>query len=437
MTGAGIGPDRVLFAGTEFREATALWNTEVEREPALVVRCKSSEEVRLAVRVAAESGLPLSARGGGHDWAGRALRNGGLLVDLTLMRSVEVSGDVAVVGGGATNLDLVSAAHKEGLSAVAGNVGAFGFAGLATGGGYGALAGRFGLAADDLLGAEVVLADGSLVTADATHDPELFWALRGGGGNFGVFVSLRVRLHPRTAFRSGLVAFPFGQARDVLQGYAELLADAPDELTADAGLLSAPDGSPMVAVVPTWSGEPDAGDEILARAATLGSPVLNTVADTTYPAALRANDELFSAGGHYAMGTRNVPELSPGAIDTLIELFQIRASSGSLLYWHHFHGAASRVPPGDIAFGVRREHVMIELIARWPDGEEGSTHRGWIREAADALAPHALPGGYPNLLGPDSHEQIAHAYGPNAPRLLAAKAHYDPTGMFESIPLPK
>lgn len=193
----------------------------------------------------------------------------------------------------------------------------------------------------------------------------------------------------------------------------------------------------MVAVVPTWSGEPAAGDEILARVATLGSPLMNTVSDTTYPASLRANDELFSARGHYAMGTRNVPELTPGAIDTLIELFQARTSSGSLIYWHHFHGAASRVPPADTAFGVRRDHVMIELIARWPDGEEGSTHRGWIREAADALAPHALPGGYPNLLGPDSHEQIAHAYGPNAPRLLAAKARYDPKGTFEAIPLPK
>ena len=134
MTGAGIGPDRVLLAGTAFREATALWNTEVEHEPALVVRCDSPEEVRSAVRVAAESGLQLSVRGGGHDWAGRALRDGGLVIDLTLMRSVEVAGDVAVVGGGATNLDLVSAAHREGLTAVAGNVGAVGFVGLATGG---------------------------------------------------------------------------------------------------------------------------------------------------------------------------------------------------------------------------------------------------------------------------------------------------------------
>ncbi len=171
LTDAGIGPDRVLLAGTEFREATALWNTEVEHEPALVVRCDSPEEVRIAVRVAAESRLPLSVRGGGHDWAGRALRDGGLVVDLTLMRSVEVSGNVVVIEGGATNLDLVDAAEREGLTAVAGNVGAVGYAGLATGGGYGALTGHFGLAADDLLGAEVVLADGSLVTADATRGP--------------------------------------------------------------------------------------------------------------------------------------------------------------------------------------------------------------------------------------------------------------------------
>ena len=153
-----------------------------------------------------------------------------------------------------------------------------------------------------------------------------------------------MRLHSRTAFRSGLVAFPFGQARGVLRGYAELLTDAPDELTADAGLLSAPDGSPMIVVLPTWSGEPAAGDAILDRVAALGSPVINTVATTTYPAAMRANDEVFSAKGHYAMGTRNVAELTPAAIDTLVELCQTRTSPGSLIYWHNFHGAASRVP---------------------------------------------------------------------------------------------
>lgn len=435
---AGISPDRVLTPGPRFQDAVAVWNTDIRHEPAVVVRCVSPEEVGAAVRAATASGLPLSVRGGGHDWAGRAIRDDALVIDLTLMRAVEVAGDVAVVGGGATNLDAVTAAEGNGMTIVAGNVGAVGFAGLALGGGYGPLTGRYGLAADNLLGAEIILADGRLLTTDATREPDLFWALTGGGGNFGVVTALKVKLHPRTAFRSGLVAFPFDQACEVLRGYVELLTDVPDELTADAGFFTAPDGSPVVFVTPTWSGEPAAGDEILGRIAALGTPVMNAVADSTYEAVLRGNDELFSVRGNVAMGTRNLPDLTSATIETLIAIAQERTSPLSLIYWHHFHGAAARVPLADTAFGERRDHSMVELIARWPDGDAGaSAHRAWVRDATAALAPHALPGGYANLLGPDSHDQIAHAYGTNAPRLLAAKATYDPTGAFTAIPLPR
>lgn len=436
LVNAGFSPDRVLLSGPRFQEATALWNKEVARTPAVVVRCASPEEVQAAVRVASSSGLPLSVRGGGHDWAGRAFREGGLVIDLTLMRSVEVTGDVAVVQGGASNLDLMTAAEHEGLTAVAGSVGAVGFAGLATGGGYGPLVGRFGLAADNLLGAQVVLADGRLVTADKAHEPELFWAVRGGGGNFGVITSLRVRLHPQTTFRTGLIAFPWGQAGDVLRGYANLLTDAPDALTVNAGLLSAPDGSHLVFISPTWSGSPGAGDALEGRIAALGSPVMNTVADTSYAAVLRANDELFNARGHYLLGTRTLAKLTPSAIDTLVGIGRARTSPETLVNWHHFHGAAARVPLADTAFGERRDHLMVELIARWSGGE-AERHHSWVHDAVAALAPHALPGGYPNLLGPNSRDQIAHAYGPNAPRLVAAKSHYDPEGTFRAIPLPE
>lgn len=437
LVDAGLSPDRVLFAGPQFQEAAALWNKGMERTPAVVVRATGPAEVQAAVRVAASSGLPLSVRGGGHDWAGRAFREGGLVIDLTLMRSVEITGDVAVVQGGATNLDLATAAEQAGLAVVAGTVGAVGFSGLALGGGYGPFIGRFGLAADNLLGAQVVLADGRLVTTDEAHEPELLWALRGGGGNFGVVVSLRVQLHSVPSFRSGLVAFPFEQIQTVLRGYDELMKHAPDGFSADAGTMTGPDGSPLVFIAPTWSGEAAEGDAPLARLAALGSPLMNTVADTTHTAMMRGNDELFSTRGNWVLATRSLPELTPGAIDTLAEITRNRTSPQSVIYWHFLHGAAARVPLADAAFGERRPHVMIELIAHWPDDEDGSAHLGWLRAASDALAPHALPGGYANLLGPDSHEQTAHAYGTNAPRLLAAKSHYDPDGVFEAIPLPK
>lgn len=437
LLGAGISRERILLPGPGFEAATALWNKGVAREPALVVRCQSPQEVQAAVRVATGAGLPLSVRGGGHDWTGRALRNGGLVIDLTLMRSVEVEGDVAVAQGGATNLDVVTAAEQAGMAVAAGNVGAVGFAGLATGGGYGPYISRFGLAADNLLGAEVVLADGRHVTADAAHEPELLWALKGGGGNFGVVVSLRVRLHPRTPFVSGLIAFPFAQVRDVLRGYAELMADAPDELSADAGVFTTPDGSPVVFVAPTWSGDPASGDVTPDHIAALGTPVLNTVADTTHSAVLRGNDELFSVRDNWAWGVRSLLELTPGAIDALVQIAETRTSPQSTIYWHQLRGAAGRVQPDAAAFGVRRGHFMIELIARWSDGGEAAPHHGWVRGGVNALEPHALPGGYANMLSDDEHDQIAHAYGPNAARLGAAKAHYDPDRVFAAIPLPE
>lgn len=436
LADTGIGPDQVFVAGPRLREAIALWNMDVDRMPAVVVLCATPRDVQGAVRVARACGLPLSVLGGGHDWAGRAIRDSGLVINLSLMRSVEVTGDVAVVGGGATNLDLITAAERAGLTAVAGGVGAVGFAGLATGGGYGPLLGRFGLAADNLLSAEVVLANGDVVTASEGEHPDLFWALRGGGGNFGVITSLRVRLQPMVPFRSGIVAFPFVQARNVLHGYSELIANSPDDLTADAGVMSGPDGTPMVFVAPTWSGGAAAGANILERIAALGTPVMKTVTDTTFSAMMRGNDELFSARGNWALGTRNLSDLTPATVDAIVDIAQTRTSPQSVIYWHHFHGAASRISLADAAFGERRNHLMIELIARWSDGEDASAHRGWVRDATEALAPHALPGGYPNLLGSDAHDQIAHAYGPNAPRLLAAKARYDPDGVFTAIPLP-
>jgi hypothetical protein len=375
----------------------------------------------------------VSVRGGGHDWAGRALRDGGMVIDLTLMCSVTVAGELATVGGGTSSLDLMTTVERSGLVTAAGSWGAVGYAGLATGGGYGPLLGRYGLAADNLLGAEVVLANGDLVVADATHEPELFWALRGGGGNFGVITSLTVRLHPQESFRSGAVVFPWQQAEDVLRGYAELVVEAPDALTASVGVTSAPDGGRVLFVAPSWSGDPGTGAVILERVVALGTPVANTVSDTSLAAVMRGNDAL-TPRGPWAVGTRNVAGLTTELIATLIELGETSAP-GQTLSVQYFHGAASRVPLANSAFGIRREHFMIQGIARGAEAG-GSEHRAWARHATDVLASQALPGGYANVLSPDSHEQIAHAYGPNTKRLLAAKAFFDPTDTFAAIPLP-
>jgi FAD/FMN-containing dehydrogenase len=415
----------------------AIWNAAVENRPALVVRARAARGVQEAIRVARDRALPLSVLGGGHDWAGRGLRDGGLVIDLSRMRGVVVdpSARVATVGGGATAVDVMAAAAPFGLVAAAGNCGGVGMTGLTLGGGYGPLNGRFGLASDNMLGAEVVLADGRTVTADANHESELFWALRGGGGNFGVVTSMRVRLHPLSKLIGGLIAFPWSQAATVWRGLAELLSTAPDELTVQSGLVPGPDGNPTALLAPAWSGDLATGERVVGALAKLGTPLVTQVAPMTYGEMLGLWDAQVVGGLHWAVRTRTLPGFTPEVIDALVEAGRTRTSQRSLLLIHHCHGASTRIASDDTAFANRREHFVVEIVAGWQPAD-GTAHRAWADAVSAALAPYALPGGYQNLLGPDDHEQIANAYGDNAIRLRAAKAHYDPDGVFTAIPLP-
>lgn len=419
-------------------KAPRIWNAAVRHRPAVVVRARAPRGVQQAIRVARGHGMRLSVLGGGHDWAGRALCDGGLLIDMSRMRQVTVdaSARVATVGGGATAADVMAAAEPYGLVAAAGNCGGVGMTGLTLGGGYGPLNGRFGLASDNMLSAEVVLADGRIVTADATHEPELFWALRGGGGNFGAVTSMRVRLHPVNKLICGLIVFPWPQAATVWHGLREVLATAPDELTAQSGLMPGPDGQPTFFLAPAWSGDLAAGERAIDALVKLGTPLATQVAPMTYSEMLGLWDAHVVGGLHWAVRTRTLPGFSPETIDALVEAGRTRTSPRSLLPVHHCHGASTRTPTGETAFANRREHFMVEIVAGWEPGD-GTPHRAWADAVSAGLAPHAMPGGYPNLLGPDDHEQIANAYGDNAIRLLAAKTHYDPDGVFTAIPLPQ
>ena len=415
----------------------SIWNAAVENRPALVVRARSPRGVQEAVRVARDRALPLSVLGGGHDWAGRGLRDGGLVIDLSRMRGVAVdpSARVATVGGGATATDVMAAAAPFGLVAAAGNCGGVGMTGLTLGGGYGPLNGRFGLASDNMISAEVVLADGRTVTADANHEPELFWALRGGGGNFGVVTSMRVRLHPISKLIGGLIAFPWSQAATVWRGLGELLTTAPDELTVQSGQVPGPDGHPTMLLAPAWSGDFATGERVVGALAKLGTPLLTQVAPMTYGEMLGLWDAHVAGGLHWAVRTRSLPGLTPEVIDALVEAGRTRTSPRSLLLIHHCHGASTRIASDETAFANRREHFVVEIVAGWQPAD-GTAHRAWADAVSAALAPYALPGGYQNLLGPDDHEQIANAYGDNAIRLLAAKTDYDPDNVFAAIPLP-
>jgi FAD/FMN-containing dehydrogenase len=431
----------VLHGDDDYARTRQIWNGAVEHQPAIFAVCETAADVQAAVRSARAQALPLSVRGGGHDWAGRSLRDGGLVIDLSHMRRVDVDVDtsVATIQGGATAVDVISAAKPHGLVAATGNCGSVGMVGLTSGGGYGPLTPRYGLALDNLLSAEVVLADGRLVYCDEHENPDLFWALRGGGGNFGVVTSMRVQLHPIRQVLGGMILFPWPQAESVLGGYAELNAEAPDELSILAGALPGPDGNPVACLAPMWSGDSKPGEEWIARLRQLGTPVMDQVGRMAYLDWLSMFGAAAPVGRHYAAKNRSLARLTPAVISALVTGGQQRSSPFSAIILHDFRGAPTRVPLAATAFGQREEHFMVEIIAAWePTAEnDGENHHEWARTLSENLAPHALPGGYPNMLGPDDYEQTAHAYGTNTRRLLQLKRLYDPEGIFSSaISLP-
>jgi hypothetical protein len=432
----------VLRGDDDYSRTRQIWNQAVESLPALLAICETSADVQAAVRAARRYNLRLSVRCGGHDWAGRALCTDGLVIDLTRMREVGVDAHsrVATVAGGASIKDVAAAAGTHGLVASLGNCGAVGMAGLTLGGGYGSLVGLYGLAADNLLGADVVLADGRRVVTGPDEEPELFWAIRGGGGNFGVVTSMRVQLHEMRHMIAGPIVHPLSEGEQMLLRYAAFAAAMPDELDITVGMTSGPDGQPMLMFLPLWNGGKQQGERIIIDFQALGTPQLAQAGPMTYADMLAVFDAWIDAsdGCHWETRTRSLPAITPEVIDVITRAAANRTSPYSMVNCHHFHGAATRIPAEKIAFGLRQEHFMIEIIAGWkPDGSNAAAHRQWAQDLWEALAPFALPGGYANFLTPHNREQVRDAYGINGARLTALKRRFDPDRVFASaIPLP-
>lgn len=430
----------VLLAGDVtcggFDAARRVWNGAVDRHPAAIARCVDERDVVTAVRAARDHGLPLSVRGGGHDWAGRAVTDGGVLIDLRAARGVTLdpAAAVAVAQGGVTAGDLAAAAHRGGFAPVTGTVRAVGVAGLTMAGGYGLLNGKHGLALDNLVSARIVLADGTAATASAAEHPDLFWAIRGGGGNFGVLASAHYRVHPIRRLLTGMLLFPLAQATDVLHGYRDLIATAPDELSVMTGFFCGADGVPVLFLMPAWCGETAAGERWLTKLRHIGRPAVDQLGPMTYPDMIGLLTDSVVDGRHNEVRTCWLPTLHGDAIDTIVAAAGSMTSPLSGMYLHHCHGAAARVPVPDTVFAQRREHLLVEIVASWRPATRGAAHRAWARNLLAALSPGALPGGYANLLGADEGDRALLGYGPNAERLLAIKRRYDPDHVFRAVP---
>jgi FAD/FMN-containing dehydrogenase len=437
---AHIAPERVHEPGTRhFTDVTRLWNAAITKRPKIVVQPVSAGEIQTTVRIATENGLAVAVRSGGHDWAGRALITGGVVIDMSLMRSVTVDPVTASVrlGGGASARDVAMAAGSAGLVPATGAFGEVGMVGLTLAGGYGWLTGLAGLALDNVQEVELVLADGRFVTASADHEADLFWALRGGGGNFGVVTAIRVGLHHIPVLTAGVIVYPWRQAERVLARFDDVTSSMPDDLTVPVSVATGPEGGLALYLWPAWSGRPESAPEWMKTLANLGQPVLANTAQMPYTAVLEMIAPYVVWGRRYELRTRNIAAFTPETIAAVFSAGNTRTSEFSGISVHHFHGAATRVPLQDTAFGVRQPHFLVEILAGWTTDGDGVEHRDWADAVYQDLADHALAGGYPSLIGPGQAAQADLAYGPNAARLQSIKAAFDPTGTFTATTLPR
>jgi FAD/FMN-containing dehydrogenase len=420
-----------------YEHARGVFNAMIDKRPALIAQCQGVADVVAAVEFAREHDLEVSIRGGGHNVAGTAVTEGGAMIDLSRMKGIHVDpvARTARVQPGVVWGELDRETQAHGLAVTGGGVSTTGIAGLTLGGGVGWMMGKHGLATDNLISAELVTADGRVLTASADQHDDLFWGLRGGGGNFGVVTSFQYRLHPvGPIVTGGLVAHPFEAAADVLRFYREFTAEAPDELTLLGGLVHAPDGSgrKLAAVALCHIGSPEQAERDLEPLLTFGSPVLARVGPMPYVAVNSMLDASFPRGSFNYWKSSFLESFSDDVIAIAVERFASVPSPMTVLLIEQICGAVARVPVTATAFPHRRPGHDLFITSVWPDPGATEANIAWTRETYDALEPCFAPRHYANYLveedlGGDAAQS---AYGPNYERLVQVKTTYDPTNFF-------
>jgi FAD/FMN-containing dehydrogenase len=427
---AGLHGSLVLPDDGGYDDARAVWNAAIDRRPAAIVRCADASDVQRALEVGRSLGLPIAVRGGGHSFAGKAVCDGGIVIDGSPLKRVDVDRErrVARAGAGCTLGDFDAATQAAGLATTMGTAPPTGISGLTLGGGIGWLMGSFGLACDNLVGAEMVTVDGRLLRASAEENPDLLWGLRGGGGNFGVVTTLEYRLHPVTTVLGGAITYPVERAADVLRAYRDVTDAAPDPLVAVCGMLPLATGPAFGAAV-CWNGDPAEGERAIAPLRRLGKPLADTIGPIPYlemqsllsPPPLRVSS--------YARSSF-LAELSDGAI----EVFAARAAAPSpipcVFFLEHLHGRASAFGLSDSAFTHRKPGHNFATIAMWfapGDAAAGTTQ---VRSFFGEMTPFLTEEVYANYLGDEGEARVRAAYGPAWEGLVRLKRKYDPQNVL-------
>jgi FAD/FMN-containing dehydrogenase len=438
----GFKGEIILPGETAYEGARRVWNAMIDRRPAIIARCATTSDVVRGVNFARDNGLLLAVRGGGHNITGNAVCDGGLVIDLSKMRAVRVDPGArrATIEGGGTLADLDAATQAHGLATPTGINSTTGIAGLTLGGGFGWLSRKFGMTIDNLESAEVVTAAGEVVRARATEHPDLFWALRGGSGNFGVVTNFEFRLHPvGPDLLSGLIAFPVSQAKSVLQQYREFAAKAPEELIVWAVLRQAPPlpflpesahGKGMIALALIYAGDPKRGAELIEPLRRFGTPLGEQVGVQPYLAWQQVFDPLLVPGARNYWKSHNFSTLPDGLFDAVIEYIGKLPSPQCEIFFGALGGATARLAPDVTAYPHRDVQFVMNVHGRWEGPADDARCIGWARDFFKASAPFASAGVYVNFLTADEGDRVASAYGPNLKRLAEVKRTYDPENLF-------
>ena len=436
-----VGGDVIAPGDDEYDEARKVYNAMIDRRPAVVVRCVDVSDVVVGVNFARENELDLAVRGGGHSVPGFGTCDDGVVIDLSGMRSVAVDAKsrTARAQGGATWGDFNDATHVHGLATTGGIISTTGVAGLTLGGGIGYLARGFGLSCDNLISADVVTADGRSVVASADENADLFWALRGGGGNFGVVTSLEFRLHPVETIYGGPMFFEVEDAGTVLRFFREFIAIAPEEFGGFPAWQIAPPlpfipedrhGDTFLAFVACWVGPVDQGEAMLKPLHDVAPVVAEHVGEMPYPALNSAFDALLPPGLQHYWKANFVTELSDAMVGAHLEHGPKVPVVNSTVHIYPINGACQRVASGATAFAYRDANFAPVIAGMWPDPSQNEANIRWVRDYYDATAPLSQEGGYVNFMAGDDQDRIKANYRGNYDRLVQVKRSYDPDNLF-------
>ncbi len=425
-----------------YDEVRQIWNAMIDRKPALIARCTSTEDVMQAIQFGRTHNLLISIRGGGHNIAGNAVCDDGLMIDLSLMKDVQVdvTTRTASVGPGCTLADFDRVVQAHGLATPLGINSTTGVAGLTLGGGFGWLSRKYGMTIDNLLSAEVITADGRQLNASESENADLFWGLRGGGGNFGVVTRFDFQLHPvGPEVLSGLIVFPFEQAKSVISQFARFTETMPEELNVWMVTRKAPPlpflpaevhGREMIALALCYVGDPEEGERIIAPLREFGTVLGEHVGVQPYTAWQQAFDPLLAKGARNYWKSHNFAQISDGVIDAIIKYAARLPSPHCEIFIGTIGGQTTRVAPEAMAYSSRDANYVMNVHGRWETAAEDERCIAWAREFFARSQPFASSGAYINFLTQEETDRIAFAYGATWNRLVELKSKYDPTNLF-------